>query len=89
VIMTEVLMKYTLAGLIILAAAATADDWFRIVIECEQQAHQLDQADRRFLRMMINQLTAHDEAVYPSSMQQRWLLDIKRRLDHKRLDHKL
>lgn len=58
----------------------STDDWFRLVVECQTQEHRLDSTDRRFLRYMANELTAHEEA-FPTPPQQRWLLDIKRRLN--------
>jgi hypothetical protein len=65
---------------IIRARAQTSpDDWFRLVIVIQDNQHKLDADDRWFVRSMVNKLTA-DAAAMPNPPEQRWLLDIKRRL---------
>jgi hypothetical protein len=73
-----------LAALIAVAVLASfdrqSDDWLALAIELQEQADRLDRTDRRFIARMVNTL-ALDNAPDPTPAQQRWLLDIKRRLD--------
>jgi hypothetical protein len=78
-------MKSLVVSVILLVAAVdsigrTADDWFRLVAEINMQSARLDRTDQKFIRYMLNSLSV-DEDAYPTPAQQRWLLDIKRRLD--------
>jgi hypothetical protein len=74
----------TLAALITMAALMSferqSDDWLALAIELQDKADRLDRTDRRFIARMVNAL-ALDDAPDPTPAQQRWLLDIKRRLD--------
>jgi hypothetical protein len=67
-------------SLLTVAAAEPPDYWWKIIAECQAQEDRLDADDRRFLREMANIMTI-DGWEAPNSRQQRWLLDIKRRLD--------
>jgi len=53
-----------------------------LVTNLQGQAHRLDRTDRRFLAYMANTL-ALDDAMPPTLAQQRWLLDIDRRMKNK------
>jgi hypothetical protein len=57
----------------------TRDDWFRLAVEMEQ-SHKLDQANRRYLRLMI-QLMEMNRDVKPTLGQQKEIIEIKRKLD--------
>ncbi len=56
--------------------------WMNLVMELRKQENRLDKNDRRFLAYMANWLDT--EEMPPTLRQQRWLLDIKRRLDQRR-----
>jgi hypothetical protein len=67
---------------VIAARSETPDEWFKLVATIEQHQDHLDEEDRQFIRYMTNVLTL-DQAVMPTAAQQRWLLDIKRRMETK------
>jgi len=71
----------SLAFLVSLTTMAwTVDRWFLLAVELQEQSERLDRDDRRFVAHMVNRL-ALDDATVPTRAQQRWLLDIKRRMD--------
>jgi hypothetical protein len=74
-------MRPIIVAILLLASFddRTPDDWFRLVVEMEQ-SHKLDQADRRYLRLMI-QLMEMNRDVKPSLGQQKEIIEIKRKLD--------
>ena len=74
-------MKPIIVALILLASFddRTRDDWLRLAIEMEQSP-KLDQADRRYLRLMI-QLMEMNRDVKPTLGQQKEIIEIKRKLD--------
>jgi hypothetical protein len=74
-------MKPIIVALLLLASFddRTREDWFRLVVEMEQ-SHKLDQADRRYLRLMI-QLMDINRDVKPTLGQQKEMIEIKRKLD--------
>jgi hypothetical protein len=74
-------MKPIIVALLLLASFddRTREDWFRLVVEMEQ-SHKLDQADRRYLRLMI-QLMEMNRDVKPTLGQQKEIIEIKRKLD--------
>jgi hypothetical protein len=74
-------MKPIIVALLLLASFddRTRDDWLRLAIEMEQ-SHKLDQADRRYLRLMI-QLMDMNRDVKPTLGQQKEIIEIKRKLD--------
>jgi len=75
-----------LAALLVVASLASferqSDDWLLLVMELQAKSDQLDRTDRRFVGYMAN-IMALDNAPDPTPLQQRWLLDIKRRLDRR------
>lgn len=80
----EILLGLTLWAAAILAVSAapaerSADDWFLLTINIERSIDKLDHEDQKFIRMMINKLTV-DHIATPTTAQQKWLLDIRRRL---------
>jgi hypothetical protein len=75
-------MKWSILALLLFTqtvAAMPADDWLELVVDLQKHEHKLDKNDRFFLRYMVNWLTA-DEHAEPTKAQQKWLLDIKRRV---------
>lgn len=62
-------------------AERSADDWFLLTINIERSIDKLDGDDQKFVRQMINILTVDHNAT-PTTAQQKWLLDIRRRLDN-------
>jgi hypothetical protein len=63
------------------SAERTADDWFRLVTELQQNHEaKLDKEERYFVRYMINWLTIDGHAI-PTAPQQQWLLNIKHNVD--------
>jgi hypothetical protein len=74
-------MKPIIVALLLLASFdyRTPDDWFGLVIEMEQ-SHKLDQADRRYLRLMIQLIDINRDAK-PTLGQQKEIIEIKRKLD--------
>jgi hypothetical protein len=77
-----IMLTLTLLSLVAIAEGAErqSDDWFIMVVEIERHIEGLDRTDQRFVRAMVNKLTADLDAT-PTAPQQRWLLDIKRRID--------
>jgi hypothetical protein len=80
-----VITAFTGAAFVIMLALARAygepvDYWWKILAECQAQENRLDADDKRFVREMINIATI-DGWEAPNPRQQRWLLDIKRRLE--------
>jgi hypothetical protein len=61
------------------ARGETPDEWFRLVIELQNRQEQLDPEERRFVANVINRLTVSENAI-PTPEHQRWLLNIKARL---------
>lgn len=61
------------------SAERSVADWLKLTFELREQQHRLDRNDRRFIGYMINWLDV--EEMPPTMRQQRWLLDIQRRLD--------
>jgi hypothetical protein len=76
------LMKPVIVALLLLASIdqRTPDDWFRMVIELQQQAHKLDLSDKAFLKYMINVISL-GSFVEPSLTERKTLFEIKRKLD--------
>jgi hypothetical protein len=75
-------MQWSILALLLFTqtvAAMPADDWLELVESLQKYEHKLDKKDRFFLRQMVNYLTL-DEHAEPTKAQQRWLLDIKRRV---------
>jgi hypothetical protein len=58
----------------------TPDEWFQLTIDLQKYERRLDADDRKFIRYMINVLTV-EECVIPKPEHQKWLLDIKRRME--------
>jgi hypothetical protein len=75
-------MKPVIVAVLLLASIdqRTPDDWFRMVIELQQQAHKLDPSDKAFLKYMINVISL-GSFVEPSLTEQKTLFEIKRKLD--------
>ena len=83
-IVYQLLVSFALAFALVvtlraIAFGATPDEWLKLVAIIEQHQDRLDEDDRHFVRYMANVLTL-DQAAIPTAPQQRWLLDIKRRL---------
>jgi hypothetical protein len=57
----------------------TPTDWFKVVVEMEQEAHKLDQADRRYIRLMISMM---EMGVEPTVGHRKQIIEIKRKLDN-------
>ncbi len=72
-----------LVMLLALCVERTPGGWFDLVIELDINDEFFDKTDRRFVQHMINVLSAHEDAV-PTPAQEKWLLDMKRRLDQRR-----
>lgn len=79
----RVVILFALLLLVMFVARAerSADDWFLLTIDIERSIDKLDRDDQRFVRQMINRLTV-DHTATPTTAQQQWLLDIRRRLDN-------
>jgi hypothetical protein len=59
----------------------TAEEWFALVVAIDRQFDKLtNEADRRFVAKMINELSVSQDAM-PTSAQARWLLSIKADLE--------
>jgi hypothetical protein len=78
--MSKWLMYVLLFTAITMAHAEEHDHaaWFNLVMRLKAQEHRLDKNDRRFIDYMINWIDV--EEMVPTARQQRWLLDIERRL---------
>jgi hypothetical protein len=61
----------------------TPNEWFALTIDLQKYEARLDADDRKFLRYMVNVLTI-EPSVTPKPEHQRWLLDIKRRMERER-----
>jgi hypothetical protein len=62
------------------ARGETPDEWFQLVVELQNHQEQLDPEERRFVANVINRLTVSEDAM-PTPEHQRWLLNIKARLN--------
>ena len=81
-------MKATLFALALLTLSAcqqplrseTNDEWFKLVTDIDAQRERLKPAHRKFISHMVNILALSEDAK-PTPQEQKWLLEIKRRLD--------
>jgi hypothetical protein len=58
----------------------TNDEWFKLVTDIDAQRERLKPAHRKFIGHMVNVLALSEDAK-PTPQEQKWLLEIKRRLD--------
>jgi hypothetical protein len=56
----------------------TPIDWFKLVVGMEREAYKLDQADRRYIRLMISMM---EMGVEPTLGHRKQIIEIKRKLD--------
>jgi hypothetical protein len=78
------LILVILFALVMPAHSRTPDEWFLLTMELQHAMDRIgNEPDRRFIRKMINELTATDNAM-PTPAQAHWLLSIKNELDRRK-----
>ena len=57
----------------------TPNEWFNLAVAIQNQRHQLDDEETRFIANVVNRLTVSEDAM-PTPEHKKWLLSLKQRL---------